>query len=127
MTDHPNVEVLRALLDAFNAGDPDQIRALMADDVKWHMIGGDTIEGLEELASMMADSDAEVSISTEVHDIVGNDDHAIALVNATASSGDQTFEYRTAEIVHVVDGKVTERWAFSDDTEAIDGFFSQFS
>jgi ketosteroid isomerase-like protein len=31
--------------------------------------------------------------------------------------------YRTAEIYHVADGKVTARWAFSDDTAAINEFF----
>jgi hypothetical protein len=38
--------------------------------------------------------------------------------------GDDTFTYRTAEIMHVEDGKATERWAFSDDTAAIVAFFS---
>jgi hypothetical protein len=31
--------------------------------------------------------------------------------------------YRTAEILHMKDGKVTEHWAFSDDTAAITDFF----
>jgi len=38
--------------------------------------------------------------------------------------GDQTFSYRSAEIYHMRDGKVTERWAFSDDTAAINAFFA---
>ena len=32
--------------------------------------------------------------------------------------------YRTAEIMHIRDGKVTARWAFSDDTDRINKFFS---
>ena len=28
--------------------------------------------------------------------------------------------------MHVVDGKVVERWAFSDDTQAIIDFFARF-
>jgi ketosteroid isomerase-like protein len=32
--------------------------------------------------------------------------------------------YRTAEIYHIRDGKVAERWAFSDDTAAITAFFA---
>ena len=31
--------------------------------------------------------------------------------------------YRTAEIYHMRDGKISERWAFSDDTERINRFF----
>jgi ketosteroid isomerase-like protein len=32
--------------------------------------------------------------------------------------------YRTAEIMHFRDGKITARWAFSDDTAAINEFFA---
>lgn len=127
MAEHPNVTIARELLEAFNARDEDRIRARMANDVKWHMIGGDSVEGLEALAGTMSDMDSDFSIETDVHDIVGNDEHVIALVNATARSGDQEFTYRTAEIMHVSEGRVTERWAFSDDTEAINRFFAQFS
>ncbi len=127
MAEHPNVTVVRELMEAFNSGDVDRIRARMAEDVKWHMIGGETTEGLEALASSMADMGDEFSITTDTHDILGNDDHVIALVNASVNAGGQTFDYRTAEIMHVDDGKITERWAFSDDTEAINRFFGQFS
>jgi ketosteroid isomerase-like protein len=127
MAEHPNITVVRELMEAFNSGDEDRIKARMAQDVTWHMIGGETTEGLEALAASMADAGDDFSITTDVHDIVGNDEHVIALVNATANVGGQTFEYRTAEIMHVADGKVTERWAFSDDTEAINRFFGQFS
>ena len=43
---------------------------------------------------------------------------------ATATRGGRTFTYRTAEIFHVRNGKVVERWAFSDDTAAIVAFFA---
>lgn len=127
MEEHPNVTAARAMFEAFDAQDPETIREYMADDVKWHMIGGETVVGLQALAEMMAAAQGDFRIDTEVHDIVGNDEHVIALVNATAIAGEQTFSYRTAEIAHVQDGKVTERWAFSDDTEAINRFFGQFS
>ena len=127
MEEHPNVTAARAMFEAFDTQDVESIRANMAEDVVWHMIGGETVVGLQALAEMMAAAEGDFRIETEVHDIVGNDEHVIALVNATAIAGDQTFSYRTAEIAHVKDGKVTERWAFSDDTEAINRFFGQFS
>ena len=46
------------------------------------------------------------------------------MVTATARMGDQELVYRTAEIYHMRDGKVTERWAFSDDTQRIIDFFA---
>lgn len=127
MGDHPNVEVVRQLLDAFNTGSMEGASDMFAEDVVWHTIGGPTLQGLEELAAAMTGGDDnDFSITAEVHDIVGNDEHVVALVTATATAGDQTFEYRTAEILHVNEGKVTERWAFSDDTQRISKFFDQF-
>ena len=49
--------------------------------------------------------------------------HAIGLIEVTAKRGDKTLTYRTAEVYHMRDGKITERWTFSDDTEAIKRFF----
>jgi len=55
---------------------------------------------------------------------VANDDHTVVLTIATATRDGRTLEYRTAEILHIRDGKIAERWAFSDDTEAITKFFA---
>ena len=68
-------------------------------------------------------SDFDVSI--DLHDVTTSDDHLIGLLGVTATRGDQTFTYRTAEIQHLNDeGEITERWSFSDDTQAIVDFFS---
>jgi ketosteroid isomerase-like protein len=65
-----------------------------------------------------------VDFAIDVHDVVGSDEHVVGLIEATVGTGDGSFTYRTAEILHVKDGKVTERWAFSDDTQRIMEFFS---
>ena len=67
---------------------------------------------------------AQSAIKFGFHDVTASDDHVIALVNAHATRGDRTLDYNTAEIFHVRDGKLTERWAFSDDTARITEFFS---
>ena len=125
MGDHPNVELVRRLIEGFNDRDEAVLRSALAEDVKWHMIGGDTVVGVQAMEEQMGVTPEDFSITADVHDVVGNDDHVVALVNARVEAGDQSFEYRTAEIVHVEDGKITERWAFSDDTAAITEFFSQ--
>ena len=66
----------------------------------------------------------DYEITAKIHDVVANDEHTISLVDATATRGGKTLSYRTAEIMHIRDGKVTERWAFSDDTAAIVAFFA---
>ena len=54
---------------------------------------------------------------------LASDDHVIALGTAVATKDGSSLTYRTAEIYHVKNGQVTERWAFSDDTKAITDFF----
>jgi uncharacterized protein len=123
--DHPNAALVRTALDAFASGDAQAIDQYMADDIVWHQIGGATAHGKEELTrAMSGGADTDWDISVELHDVVANDEHAVALVSATATRDGKTLNYRTAEIVHVRDGKVTERWAFSDDTQRIVEFFS---
>ncbi len=67
---------------------------------------------------------ADYEIKAKLHDVFASDDHAVALVEATATRGGKTFSYRTAEIYHIRGGKIVERWAFSDDTAAIAAFFA---
>ena len=125
MAEHPNAALLRKVTEAFNAGDM-QAADYLSDDVVWHEIGrAEPIRGKQALAGMYAGgTPPDFEIKADLHDVVANDEHAVGLVNATAKRGDRTFTYRTAEIVHVSDGKITERWAFSDDTAAINEFFA---
>jgi hypothetical protein len=44
----------------------------------------------------------------------------------TVTRGDETFSYRVAELYHIKDGKISARWAMSDDTERIAKFFSDW-
>ncbi|MEX1157146.1 MAG: nuclear transport factor 2 family protein [Chloroflexota bacterium] len=126
MSEHPNATLVREQAEAMKNGDMQATIDGLADAVVWHEIGStEAIHGKAAVAARWAGmSDAGGSFSVELHDVVANDDHAVALVTATVSMGDHTFSYRTAEIYHMRDGKITERWAFSDDTAAINAFFA---
>ena len=125
MADHPNAAIVRAANEEIErTGNMMSVIDLLSDDVVWHEIGRDEpIRGKQALAERFAQMPEGAGITTETHDIVANDEHCIQLVTATASMGDQSLVYRTAEIYHMRDGKVSERWAFSDDTERINAFF----
>jgi len=125
MDEHPNAALIRRTLDAMNSGDNEAVAALLADDVEWHEIGSDAPVNKAQLAERYAGAmPPDFEITGEMHDVVANDDHAIALVSAHATRDGRTLDYRTAEIFHVKDGKITARWAFSDDTAAINEFFA---
>jgi ketosteroid isomerase-like protein len=132
MVEHPNVALVRRAMEAMNERDVSKaqqemavVDAFMADDIVWHEIGRtEPRRGKDELRAAMMDGASDWTITYELHDVVANDDHAIALGTASAARGDKTLSYRTAEIFHIRDGKAVERWAFSDDTAAIVAFFA---
>lgn len=115
----------REAADALNRGDMQTLDRVIADDVIWHEIGrSEPRRGKAALRDAMSGGSVDYEITASLHDVVANDDHTIALVDATATRGGKTFNYRTAEIYHVRDGQIVERWAFSDDTAAIVDFFA---
>lgn len=125
MGDHPNAARYRAMSAATSEGDMSGLDEAIADDVAWWEIGAtEPVRGKQALMERMQ-SFGDYNMTAELHDVVANDDHLIALLAVTATKGDATLSYRTAEIYHVNEaGQVTERWAFSDDTQAIKDFFS---
>ena len=123
-SEHPNAQLVRNGMDAFNRGDMESYAALIADDVVWHQIGAPTLNSKQELYDAMPGGEVDWKIATTLHDVVANDEHAVALVEANATRADgRTLTYRTAEIMHIRDGKLTERWAFAEDTQEIADFF----
>lgn len=126
MGDHKHAASYREVLEEFNSGNPESFGDIIADDVEWWMIGADEpIRGKDALQQTMQENMGSWNIQATLHDVVSNDTHLIALVEAVATHEDgSTLSYRTAEIHHVdADGRITQRWAFSDDTEAIRSFF----
>jgi len=84
MADHPNVALVRGALEAFDRGDYEASAATLTDDVVWHYIG--ETEPLRVKAAVLergpASFDAE--ISGQIHDIVGNDEHVLAMLRVHA-------------------------------------------
>ncbi|HEX9737947.1 MAG TPA: nuclear transport factor 2 family protein [Candidatus Limnocylindria bacterium] len=124
--EHPNATLAREADAKMKAEGPQAMADYVADDVVWHEIGAaEPIRGKAALAERWAGlAGMGGTFSVDLHDVIANDDHVVELVTATVTRGDKTFTYRTAEIMHVRDGKITERWAFSDDTGAINEFFA---
>jgi ketosteroid isomerase-like protein len=124
--EHPDAALVRDALRALGRGDVEAMVQTLASDVEWHEIGrAEPVRGNEAVAALFGGPplpDSEVT--TEIHDVVANGDHVIALVRAEARRGTRRLDYRTAEMFHVRDGKITARWAFSDDTAASLAFYA---
>lgn len=125
MTEHPNVAIYRRIHEQLQQGNLEAGFEALDENVVWHQIGGQTLHGREAVRESMSGMEefGADAFQLDIHDVVGNDEHVVGLVEATVNMGGQSFTYRTAEIAHMSDGKVTERWAFSDDTERISEFF----
>jgi ketosteroid isomerase-like protein len=126
MSEHPNAAQYRMVMDRFAQGDTTAFEEAIADDVVWWQIGvEEPIRGKEALLASMQGMEG-IDLKVEMHDVLATDDHVVGLVTATVTVDGEPFVYRTAEIAHVENGKVTERWAFSDDTQRIADFFARF-
>jgi limonene-1,2-epoxide hydrolase len=116
----------REAMERLAAGEGELLADLITDDIVYHQIGEPAIRGKDALMASMQGYEGTAEWSIDIHDVLANEEHMVALVEATVTAGDESITYRTAEIMHVdEDGKVTERWAFSDDTQAIIDFFSK--
>jgi ketosteroid isomerase-like protein len=124
MSAQENLRVATEATQAMQDGDMGAMDRTVADDVVWHVIGrAEPFRGKEALRQMEPGG-GDYEITARSHDILASDDHAVVLVNATATRGGRTLDYRTAEIFHIRDGKIVERWAFSDDTARVADFFA---
>ena len=126
---HPNADLVRKGFEAFAAGDMASLDAVMADDVVWHASGTGVIAGdfvgkqavFGSFALIPQETDA---FSQEIHAIVADDEHTIALVNATATRRGNTVTLAQVLVFHLEDGKAKEVWLTPFDQAAADAFWS---
>jgi ketosteroid isomerase-like protein len=127
---HPNEELIRKGYAAFDQRDMAALNDLFADDVTWHVTGDNPLagdyEGKEAVFGLFAKLAEETggSLRNDIHDVLANDEHGVALVTARAERGGKTLSDNAAHVLHIEGGKVTEFWIHSGDQQAVDQFWS---
>jgi ketosteroid isomerase-like protein len=127
---HPNEQAVRDGFDAFARGDVNAASPLLADDVVWHFAGRNPYAGDYTGKAMVQEvfgrrrEETGSSLSFDVHDVLANDDHAVALVSSQAERDGKTLEWKSVSVYHMRDGKIVEAWTHNDDQEAVDQFWS---
>ena len=129
MVKHPNVGLVEKGFAAFAAGDMATLDALFTDGIVWHSSGHSFLAGdftgkeavFGNFARLAQETD---SFKQEIHTILADDEHAIALVTATPSRAGRTAAMRQHITFHIADGKVTEVWLSSFDQYAADEFWA---
>jgi ketosteroid isomerase-like protein len=128
---HPNEEIVRSGFDAFAKGDVDTLRQLFDQDAVWHVPGRSPLSGdhrgMDAILGFLART-MELTGGTfraEVHDVVANDEHAVALYVTRGEREGRTLQSRDVLVSHIRNGKLAEAWLLSADLYAVDEFFSQ--
>jgi len=128
---HPNEDLVREGFAAFGRGDIDALRdRYFAGDIRWHVPGRGPVAGdYEGVAQVVEFFGRLVELSggtlrLELHDVLANDEHAVALYTVRAEREGRRLEDNTVNTFHMRDGRVTEVWTNTTDLYATDEFWS---
>jgi ketosteroid isomerase-like protein len=130
MTDHPHIAVFHRVMAAFAAGDMDALTELFHPDVVWHIGGRNPLageyRGREETFAVFG-REFQLTGGTyrpQLHDVLANDDHTVALLHVTASREGKQLDMDYTIVFHIRDAKITEGWVLTADPQAYDEFWS---
>lgn len=128
---HPNKDLVREAFAAFGRGDIDTLRTqYFADGIRWHLPGRSPLAGdYDGIGQVMEFFGRLLELSggtfrTELHDVLANDEHAVALYATVAEREGRRLEDNNVSTFHIRDGKVSEVWTQVTDMYAIDEFWS---
>ena len=128
---HPNEDLVREGYAAFGRGDMAALSStFFAEDIRWHFPGkspfGGDYEGLDQVLGWLGRSyeASGETISVELHDVIGNDEHVVALSTLRAQRQGKSIQDEQVQVFHVSDGKATEVWTHPRDQYATDEFWS---
>jgi ketosteroid isomerase-like protein len=127
---HPNEDLIRRLYKAFASQDMAVIDQLLADDITWHAPGRARNAGIRRGKAALFAVMGELAqltggtMSSDVHDVLANDDRAVVLQTTKASrEGRPALKDREVLVFEVRKGKVTEVTEYPGDLYAMDAFF----
>jgi uncharacterized protein len=128
---HPNEELLREGFAAFSRGDMEALRRqYFAEDIRYHFPGRSPIAGDYEGIAQVLDffrrnfEGTGGTLRLELHDLLANDDHAVALFTVRAEREGRQLDQQYVQVFHVRDGRATEAWTHPADLYAVDEFWS---
>ncbi len=128
---HPNGDLVRVTFAATGRGDIDALRnQYWASEMRLHYPGRSPLAGDYDGIGQVLGFFGRVrelsggTFRTELHDVVANDEHAVALFTGRADRTGRRLEDRIVEVFHIHDGKVAEAWIYPADLYVSDEFWS---
>lgn len=129
MAEHPNAELFRRGYEAFQKGDLDTVRSLFAPDIVWHVPGHSHLagdyRGVDATIGLFVKQFEETggTFKVELHDMLGNDTHAVALGVFSGTRDGRSIEDRYTHVAHISGGRLTESWIFGANQDKVDEFW----
>jgi uncharacterized protein len=114
------IKPVRDGFDAFMRGDIKTVSDQFTEDAVWHGAGttqfGGEHRGKPAVVQNILDfAQSYQAINMDVHDIVANDKHVVALVNTSVTRNSKTYKRQETYVFHVnEDAKISEAWAITD-------------
>jgi ketosteroid isomerase-like protein len=126
-----NIENLKRGYEAFQTGNLDLLRNELFDpDIVWHSPGRNILsgdyKGADAVIALFVKQFEETggTFAVELHDVLGSDDHAVALGRAKGERNGKSINEPYAHVCHFRDGKLTEAWIMDFDPYKTDELFS---
>ena len=127
MAEHPNAALIR---QTYNAADAAALASFYAEDMAWHWPGSGPLcgdyKGRDAVLAVFGRIQELCggTFRIEVHDVLANDEHGVALTRWTASRQGKHLNVLDADVYHIRDSKIVEFWSFAEDQGLVNEFWS---
>src|SRR2546427_5417355 len=119
MFEHPNAALVERLYAAFDAGDAESLKKLIAEDAVWHVPGSTEISGdhrgheaifayFQKLAELSGGT-----VPAEVVDVLASDMHAAAFAAAIGERGARLLEQTELLLLPTEDDRIVDARLFN--------------
>ncbi|HEX2089425.1 MAG TPA: nuclear transport factor 2 family protein [Actinomycetota bacterium] len=124
---HPNEQVLRDIDAAQQRGDFEAFASHYTDDVVVHIPGRSSFAGVHKGKDAFLElfgrfNERVPEYSFEGHAYLADDEHGVTLQKSHYKRGNETVDTNEAFVCHFRDGKVSEFWFMTEESEAVDAF-----
>jgi ketosteroid isomerase-like protein len=127
---HPNEALARREMELLKAGDLDALEDVYAPDLVIHYPGRNPLSGTHPVAELFAKFEAllgDGTLTRELRDALGSDDHAVQLLRVSASAAGRSHSWNAVAVLRVRDARFSECWIHVDDQYALDDFLNSLA
>jgi ketosteroid isomerase-like protein len=131
---HPHAQFIRQFHDCQNrfyaGGEQGPVRAMLTDDVTWHVPGCSAIageyRGRDEVLRYFARRRdlADATFRIDVRGVLADDERVVLLAGGQVEFDGKTLAWRTVSIFRIAAGRIAECWVIPYDQQSFDAIWS---